>query len=69
MQGRGWDVGCGDKVAGGEVCVCVCSPPVLTNPEAPSLKVLWQTCQVVSGSPALDSALQGHARPCLTQAQ
>ena len=41
----------------------VCAPPVLTDPEAPSPEVLWQTCQVVSGSPALDSGLQCHRRP------
>ena len=31
----------------------------LTDPEAPSPKVLWQTCQGVSGSPALDLGRQG----------
>ena len=47
---------------------CVCPPPVLTDPEAPSPKVLWQTGPVVSGSPALDSGLQGHRRPWATRA-
>ena len=47
----------------------VCPPPVLTDPEAPYQKVLWQTCPVVSGSPALDMGLQGHRRPRATQTQ
>ena len=38
-------------------------------PEALSLEVLWQACQVVSGSPAMDSGLQGHHRPQATHAQ
>ena len=47
----------------------VCPTLVLTPPEAPSPKVLWQTCQVVSGSPALGSGLQRHHSPWATQAQ
>ena len=37
-----------------------CPTPVLTVPKGPSLKALWQNCQVVSGSPALGSGLQGY---------
>ena len=40
----------------------VCPTPVMMVPEAPSPKVLWQTCQVISGSPAMGSGLQGHRR-------
>ena len=45
---------------GSTVGLGVCPPPVLTDPEAPSPEVLWQICQVASGSPALHSGLQGH---------
>ena len=41
----------------------LCPPPVLADPEAPPPEVIWQTCQVVSGSLQLDSGLQSHCRP------
>ena len=31
--------------------------------------LLWQTCQVVSGSPVMESGLQGHRSPWATLAQ
>ena len=54
---------------GGWVGLGVCPPPVLTDPEAPSPGVLWQTCQVVSGSAVLDSGLQRHHGPWATPVQ
>ena len=45
-------------------------PPVLTGPEAPSPEVLWQTCQVVPGSPVLDSGYKASADPgCLNRSE
>ena len=43
----------------GWIALGVHPPPVQTDLEAPSLQVLWQAREVVSGSPTLDSGLEG----------